>query len=182
MKNITSTLLVSTVLMAPALSWADSQRFVDYARVQTATPVYTTVEHRVPHQQCWRETVRVERPGRGHSSATSTLVGGVIGGAIGHAVGHGKDNKKIGAVVGSVLGMSIGKDIGQQKGRGHGRDNAYYDEVERCEMEYRIEHEERLSGYDVTYRYKGQHYTTFMQEHPGKRVKLAVSLNPMPDR
>lgn len=159
----------------------ERQHFEDYGRVEHVEPVYKYFEHRIPHETCWNDTVRVDRPRQSHhDSTTSTLVGGVIGGAIGHAVGHGKSNKKLGAVVGSVIGMSVGRDIGERKQEKHRHhDTPIYKEVERCDVRYTTKRDERLVGYDVTYKYKGERYTTFMQEHPGKRIRLAVSVQPV---
>ncbi len=183
--NLLLSTLLSISLALPMSAMAgphgDRQRFEDFGRVLNAQPVYKTYEHRVPHETCWNETVRVERNRHGHhNSSTSTLVGGVIGGAIGHAVGHGKSNKKLGAVVGSVIGMSVGRDIGERKHNKHRHHNdPIYKEVERCDVRYTTKRDERLIGYDVTYKYKGQRYTTFTQEHPGKRIRLAVSVRPV---
>lgn len=174
------TLSIALPLGAQAGPHGDRERFEDFGRVQHVEPVYKVFEHRVPHETCWKETVRVDRTRHGrHDSATSTLVGGVIGGAIGHAVGHGKSNKKLGAVVGSVIGMSVGRDIGEKNNKHRHNDTPYYEDVERCDVRYTTRTEERLMGYDVTYKYQGQRYTTFTKEHPGKRIRLAVSVRPL---
>ena len=175
MKKI-ATLSIITGLTFPMLVNADRDQFYDYARVLSSEPIYETFEHRIPQESCWIETVREERPKRGRSH-TPTIVGGIIGGAIGNAVGSGDKNKKIGAVVGSVLGMSIGSDISRK----HGRDNIdiQYRDVERCETHYNIQRESKLTGYDVTYKYRGNIYTTSMSNEPGKRIKVAVSVQPI---
>ncbi len=177
MKTFAKTMALMCLSASP-LAFADSHRFTDYAKVTRATPVYQTVEHRIPQESCWVETVRTERNHRHNDSATSTLVGGLIGGAIGHAVGRGKSNKKLGAVVGSVVGMSVGHDIGHKNHRTR-HQTVSYDDVERCEVSYRTEVEERLSGYDVTYLYRGESYKTHMKTHPGKRIKVAVNVRPV---
>lgn len=165
---------------------ADRAQFVDYAQVKEVRPVYRTVEHHIPQRSCWDESVRIERPysqPRQHNSATSTLVGGMIGGALGHAVGRGHDNKKIGTAVGAVLGMSIGNDIGHKNRPSTSREAPYghdvYEHVERCDVSYRKEIEEQLIGYDVTYKYRGETFSTRTRHHPGERIKLAISVNPL---
>lgn len=175
-----SRLVLTTILISAFSASAfagHNHRHMDYARVVAVNPVYQTVERRVPRQECWVETVREEMPVHTASSATGTIVGGIVGGAIGHAVGHGRSNKKLGAVVGTVLGMSVGNDIS----RGH-RDTGYtevsYRDVERCEVRHVIQTEERLLGYDVTYQYQNQRYTTRMDRHPGKRIRVAVNVSP----
>ncbi len=179
MNSLTSKALISVIAAAPLLANAEQHRFFDYAKVREVKPTYQSVAHRIPQEDCWVERVRTERHPRSNTSATSTLVGGVIGGAIGHAVGHGKDNKKIGAVVGSMLGLSIGRDIGRRQHRHGDYPEVFYDDVERCETSYRTETEERLTGYRVTYQYRGEVYTTHMDEHPGQRIKVAVSVRPV---
>lgn len=153
-------------------------RHAQYARVIAAEPVYRTVERRVSQQECWVETVREEIPVRTASSATGALVGGVVGGAIGHAVGHGSSNKKLGAVVGTVLGMSVGNDI-SRRNRPSGYTEVSYRDIERCEVRPVIQTERRLLGYDVTYQYRNQRYTTRMDQHPGKQIRVAVDVTPM---
>ena len=161
-----------------AMNAQAGERFYDQARVVSAEPTYEIFEHRVPREQCWVETVR-EEPRRAHRSATSTILGGVIGGAIGNAVGAGDENKKVGAVVGTLLGMSVGHDIERRRRHHEGYNQATYRDVEKCETRYDIEREEKLTGYDVTYKYRGQIYNTHMREHPGKRIKVAVSVEPV---
>lgn len=170
--------IITFVTLAMALSetvFAESHRFVDFAKVKNVTPIYKTYEHRIPEERCWMESVRHET--QAHTSRTGTIVGGIIGGAIGHAVGHGKRNKKIGAAIGTVLGASIGNDVSHNRAS-NGR-HVVYENIERCEVDYRIEVEERLSGYDVTYQYRGEIYSTFMPEHPGKRIKIHVNVSPI---
>lgn len=175
MKVITTALALISIIAAP-LSMAGASRHSDYAKVTHVNPVYQSVKHRVPEKHCWVETVRTERH-HPRSSATSTLIGGAIGGAIGHAVGHGKSNKKLGAVVGSVIGMSVGHDLGR---RDHGnRTRVTHKDVERCEVQYRTETQQQLHGYDVSYRYHGKTYTTFMKKRPGKKIKVAVNVRPV---
>lgn len=181
MKNslIISTLSIFAMsLSTVAFAAKPTSHREDYAQVKKVTPIYKTVEHRVPHRECWVETVRTEKPRR-HNSATGTLVGGVIGGAIGHAVGHGNSNKKVGAVVGTLLGMSVGNDISRQsRHNNNSHQQVSYNDVERCETTYRYETEEKLSGYRVSYRYHGQTYTTRTRKHPGDRIRIAVNIKP----
>jgi len=157
---------------------AKPNKHTDYATVVSADPVYRTIEHRVPRESCWTETVEVRDRQRHAKSTTPALIGGLIGGAIGHELGRGKDNKKIGAVVGSILGMSVGNDIRRNKHHNRG-DRIRFEEIERCEVSHTIETEEILQGYDVSYKYRGQHYETFMNEHPGRRIPVAVSVRPI---
>ena len=145
----------------------------EYAPVVDTNPIYITVESSYPQEICHTETVAERKAVR--PNTTDTLVGGIIGGAVGHAVGSGKDNKKIGAVVGSVLGMSIASDKANRR-----QHNApvVYRNIERCRTEQRVEREQVLKGYDVTYRYNGKDFTTFMKQPPGESIKLSITVNP----
>ncbi|UTA46492.1 glycine zipper 2TM domain-containing protein [Simiduia sp. 21SJ11W-1] len=146
----------------------------DFAKVVSATPIYEQVAYTRPSRECWVETVAYEREHGGKSkSATPMLLGAVIGGAIGHAVG--KNDRRSGTAIGAVLGGSIGNDMG--KSRRHS--SVEYRDEERCETRQVREYEERLMGYDVTYRYHGETYTTRMDHKPGKRLPVAVSVTPI---
>lgn len=173
--------IVLTTVLVSAFSanvLAGHERHMDYARVVAVEPVYRVVERRVPQRECWVETVREEMPVHTASSATGTIVGGIVGGAIGHAVGHGRSNKKLGTVVGAALGMSVGNDLSRRH-RHSGYTEVSYRDVERCEVRHVTHAEERLLGYDVTYQYQNQRYTTRMDRHPGKRIPVAVNVSPV---
>ncbi len=148
-----------------------------YAQVISAIPVYETVQRRFPSSHCWVETERIRRARIDHRTSPA-IVGGVIGGAIGHAIGHGHKNKRLGAAVGTVLGMAIGNDIKQHHRRSAPTKIEYRD-VERCERHDKISTFEQLVGYDVTYQYSGQRYTTHMREHPGDRIRVVVDVRPV---
>lgn len=175
--------LLGTVAIALSLvnakAFSGQERFIDVARVTNVTPVYRTVTRNVPERECWVEEVREEVPHRRHNSATSTIVGGIIGGAIGNAVGAGSENKKVGAVVGSLLGASVGNDIARHHRNHHRGSEVRYRDVERCEVRQRVESERKLIGYNVDYRYRGQHYTTQMDHDPGKEIRVAVDVSPV---
>lgn len=154
----------------------EQHKQTDFAKVTHVEPIYKTISHRVPERSCWLET-RYEPVYRGKKSYTPTILGTLIGGAIGNEVGHNKSNKRVGAVVGGVLGASLANDWSKANRRDSGHTRAVEEEV--CEVNERIEHEEKLVGYDVTYRYHGQQYTTRMDHHPGNRIKVAVSVRPV---
>lgn len=178
-------LLLMGLISAPAVAGHKSQhhnRHTDFAKVTEVEPIYKTITHRVPERSCWTETRYVPRHSGGHhyKSHTPTILGTLIGGAIGNELGHSSTNKKVGAVVGGVLGASVARDWQHSK---HHQDNHRHEEVaveeEVCEVKERVEYEERLVGYHVTYRYQGKTYHTRMDDHPGKRLKVAVKVTPV---
>ncbi len=150
-------------------------RHVDYAKVIDVDPIYKTIKHQVPQQSCWTETRY--QPVDDYRSHTPTILGTLIGGAIGNEVGHSKTNKKVGAVVGGVLGATIARDWSHKRQPHQSRSRAVNEEV--CETNYHTETEEKIVGYKVRYRYKGEHYRTRMDHHPGKRIKVAVQVSPI---
>ena len=155
----------------------DQKQHTDFAKVTQVEPIYKTISHRIPERSCWTET-RYVPVSQGNKSYTPTIIGTLIGGAIGNEVGHNKSNKRVGAVVGAALGASLANDWSRANNRHHsGQTRAVNEEV--CEVNERVEYEEKLVGYDVTYRYHGQHYTTRMNHHPGERIKVAVNVRPV---
>ena len=145
--------------------------FYDRARVTHVEPVYSTVRVSVPVQECYQQEVRSPRYHHGDKAA-STVVGGIIGGAIGHNVGN---HRKGSTIAGAIIGAAIGNELGRN--HGHRYDVVRYEDV--CETRYTYQEEERLDGYNVTYRYKGQRYTTFMRDRPGKFVRVNVHVSPV---
>ena len=153
-----------------------------YARVISATPIYETLERRSSEPYCTVESrpVVYETKQRGHGGNHAAL-GGLVGGAIGHslgkAVGHDRKSRRAGAVTGAVVGAIIGSEMGQQH-RHPRREIVRYADVEHCEIRDKISTYQQLVGYDVTYQYSGQRYSTRMQEHPGDRIRVVVDVRP----
>ena len=69
--------------------------------------------------------------------------------------------------------MPCGNDVNNNRSRG-----GYYTNERRCSTIEEYEIEERLVGYRVKYRYKGQTFTTRMDHDPGDEIRLRVSLQP----
>lgn len=144
----------------------------DEARVVRSEPLYETVSYPVPRRVCRDE--RVERGG--DYAVTRPVLGAVIGGAIGNAVGHHKENKRVGTVVGALLGAAIGHDISRRESD---RDGGYEDVRQVCHEERDYRQERRVTGYNVTYRYAGETYTTQMRRDPGARLRVRVNVTPV---
>ena len=151
-------------------------RGIAQAEVIRSVPQYETVRVEVPREVCSERDVPRRR---GEYSATGPVLGAVVGGAIGNAVGHGKTNKRVGAVVGALLGGAVGHDISR---RNQERDGGYgYETRRECSVESEYQEEDRLTGYEVTYRYAGETYTTFMDRDPGRRIRVRVAVTPVND-
>ncbi|TVZ37804.1 uncharacterized protein YcfJ [Alteromonadaceae bacterium 2753L.S.0a.02] len=195
MKRLSIYILSLVTLIAP-MSWAGNhagnhpgnhhnagrQNTIAFARVTSATPIYRIVETRTPVQNCWTERVREERPVYHQSrqnyqqAAAGTLVGGLVGSAIGHAIGQSNGHERTGTVIGAVVGASIGNNVGRHS---TGYTQVGYRDVERCEVQQRVHKDRVLEGYDVTYRYQGRTYHTRTRNHPGNRIKVALSVRPL---
>ncbi|BCD96937.1 glycine zipper 2TM domain-containing protein [Marinagarivorans cellulosilyticus] len=163
---------------------AEGASIIDTARVFSSVPVYTTIKEVEPRQECWVETIAQEHyipPEPARYNNAPVIVGGVIGGALGHAVGHGRSNKKLGAVVGSVLGAAVGHSVGNKpyQSRREGYTEVSYRDVERCKTVEQTSTRRVFEGYDVTYEYRGNVYTTRMASSPGKELQLAVQFTPI---
>jgi len=155
-------------------------------------PIVRHVRVRTPVRECWEETRyehyddydRRDRPRR--SEAGATIAGGIIGGVLGRQFGDGKGRDAM-TVVGTLVGAAIGNERAN-RAREYDRRYDYdrYDAYERqsypvtrCETRYRAEDEERIDGYRVTYRYRGQTYTTRTDYDPGDRIRVRVDVSPV---
>lgn len=161
----------------------------DYAKVISVDPVYESYQVNKPVEHCYDEQVRVRddhrydrRYGR-HDSKTPEIVGGIIGGAIGNRIGKkgGGKARDVATVVGAVLGGSIARDV-KHKNR-HQRERRYnrdrYETVQRCETRDSYTTRQELVGYDVSYKYRGNVFHSQLDQHPGDRIKVKVTVDPV---
>jgi uncharacterized protein YcfJ len=180
-KFIAPALLLALLNSAPSLAggYPPSGAFQDNAKVVASTPVYESINE--PRRECWEEEVRYEpryeRPNRRDSNAGSAIFGGLVGGVLGNSIGKG-DGRKAATAIGAVLGAVAGDNYADSR-RGDAR---YYQSSEpRVRVEQRCREidnwSRRLTGYDVTYRYQGQEYTTFMTRDPGNSVRVNVNVS-----
>jgi uncharacterized protein YcfJ len=164
-------ILVLSLLTATTLV-AHAETFIDTARVRDVQPQYDNVS--VPRQECttqWiHETHRVEAP-RNYGGA---IVGGLAGAVLGNQIGdgHGREAATaLGAVVGAFTGDRMAR-------RGHGdRYEQVPRQVQTCQTVNDVQ--QRLTGYQVTYDYRGQQYTALLPEHPGRSLQVRVSVDPV---
>ncbi|MCW8886444.1 MAG: hypothetical protein OQK12_14510 [Motiliproteus sp.] len=151
---------------------------IHYAKVVNVDPITETLTHRVPRETCWTEQVAYQEPGYRNNSYTPALIGGLIGAAVGNSLGkkHHKTNRTIKAVALGALGASIGRDMGR---RHHTASRVEYRDEQRCEVSYETSYEERIVGYDVRYRYRGETYNTKMDYDPGNKIRVRVNVRPV---
>ncbi|MEO8545658.1 MAG: glycine zipper 2TM domain-containing protein [Burkholderiaceae bacterium] len=165
-------LLVLPLLAITALS-AHADTYVDTARVRSVQPQYETVA--VPRQECssqWiNETQRVED----QRSYGGAVIGGVAGAVLGNQLGRGH-GREAATALGAVVGAFTGDRVAN-------RDRAErYEQVPRqvqtCQMVNDVQ--QRLTGYQVGYEYRGQQFVALMPQDPGRELQVRVSVEPLP--
>lgn len=145
----------------------------DYAQVLSAEPIVRYVTVTTPVRECWEDVEYYTADRRAPGEGASTLVGAIIGGVVGHQFGSGRGNDAA-TVAGTLIGAAIGNDAAR---RGH-TPMQYSRPVERCRTTMREHEEERIDGYNVVYRYKGQRYSTRMPYDPGREIRVRVDVRP----
>lgn len=160
MNKILMTALVVTLPFAASANRYNNH--VTYGQVIEAVPIYQNISIPEERQVCDRG--RNEQNQRRSNKTGGAILGGIIGGAIGNRFGkgHGRDAS-------TALGVVIGASIGSNKQNHKQRSSCY--------IETYYYNEERMVGYDVTYKYNNELYQTQMQTHPGNRVKLRVNVD-----
>ncbi len=149
----------------------------DYARVINVEPIVRYVTVTTPVRECWQENREYVVDRRPAGSAGSTLFGAIVGGVIGHQFGSGRGNDAATAA-GALIGAAVGNDSARRNAaRGYERE-VYSRPVERCQTNYTSREEERIDGYNVTYRYHGQKYATRMPYDPGDKLRIRVDVRP----
>jgi uncharacterized protein YcfJ len=166
---------LTPLAFVPTVGWASVQ--YDQARVIAVHPVVETVSYAAPREVCTEQQVPYTQPGP--ATATPTVLAAVVGGALGNALGHDSDNEKVGAVVGAVLGGAVGYDWSRRRAAVAGAHPVYYRTQQVCNVVQDVHVEERIAGYDVTYSYLGQTYTTRMGHDPGRTVRVRVQVDPV---
>jgi len=90
---------------------------------------------------------------------------------LGSQVGGGTGNKAATAV-GGIAGAVIGDRVANP-------DQPRTEQVERCREV--ADSREVLKGYDVTYRYQGQDFTTRLPYKPGSTLRVGVAVSVLGD-
>ncbi len=116
------------------------------------------------------------------------LLGGVLGGAIGHQFGGG-DGKRALTILGAITGASIAAgSVDNNRGNEYREDphDRYqngkakgHKQSRTCHTSYSTQQVEYVDGYLVTYRYQGREFQKRADEHPGRKVKVYVSVEPV---
>ena len=165
---------VTGVALAAPPPWSKSSHArgdYDYAPVTRVEPIVRQVRIETPRRECYDDVRYVESPAP--QVAGHTLLGGIIGGVIGHQIGHGH-GRDFATVAGAAIGAGVGYTNATRQYGAQTREEV----VQRCDVRYEREYEERIDGYRVTYEYNGREYTTRMPYDPGERIKVRVAVAP----
>lgn len=161
--------LIATALALAALPAAHAVEFEDTARVTRVQPRMEQISR--PREEC--RTEYVQTPVQPQRSPAGSIIGGIAGAVLGNQVGDG--NGRVAATAaGAIAGTVIGDRVANQNApQGRVQEQA----VRQCRM---VEaYETRTVGYDVTYDYRGQSYTSTMSYDPGQRLRVRVSVEPI---
>ncbi|MBX2883202.1 MAG: hypothetical protein KTR32_24835, partial [Granulosicoccus sp.] len=92
-------------------------------------------------------------------------------------------------VVGAIIGSAIANEKPHHNHRRHRRPDKHQSRparrhvqsrpVERCTTQVVTEYRQEISGYQVTYRYKGQTFTTRTDRDPGDRIPVRINIRPI---
>lgn len=175
-KTAGSVVLLAALMAAPAVQAgheSESYTSSTYADVVSSKPIYREVEISTPREECWKEKV-AHRDNPHWGVTAQTVTGGLIGGAIANKTVNGS-KRGAATALGALIGASIGANRAANQ-RDDAREYVTYEERCRTVQEHRTE--QRLDGYDVSYRYGGQIYHTRMPYDPGRRMRVQVSVSP----
>ena len=173
---------VTGAAVASPPSWSNSRHNrshydgYDYAPVTRVEPIVRQVRVEKPRRECWDDVRYVES--RPHISDLAvggrTLLGAAIGGVIGHQFGSGS-GRDAATVAGAMIGAGVGYDSAAKRSAAGAREEV----VQRCDVRYEHDYEERIDGYRVTYEYNGRELTTRMPYDPGEKIRVRVAVAPV---
>lgn len=164
---------LSTTALAKDFGGNDEPEY-DWARVVSVRPIVRIVQVSVPEEVCWNENVyhgSYDRTPDGWVVG-STVAGGIIGGAIGNRVGRG-NGRPFTTAAGAFLGGALGYSAARS------RPTMRVSSEEHCRTVNSYRSEERVDEYEVHYRYRGEIHETVLPYHPGNKIRVRVSVEPV---
>lgn len=159
-------ILPIALLAAAAALPAGAEDFDDVARVLSVAPRIEQVN--TPRQEC---TTVYQQYRRAPAGVAAPVVGGVAGAILGNQVGGG-NGRTAATAIGAITGAIVGDRVANEG------PETYERPVQRCRV---VDHwESRTTGYEVGWEYHGFRSTSVLPYDPGRRLRLRVSLSPMP--
>ncbi len=179
MRKMSIAMAIGSLACVPALA----ESFTEIVPVISTRPV--TQQLPVNHRQCWNETQHVyehtvTREDNGPMIGPGTVIGALVGGAIGHQMGSSSGGRDRGTAAGAIVGGLVGNQVDRQNAANDAPQVVTRDRpvtVEKCETVQEMR--DVLTGYDVRYRYGGRDFVTRMPYDPGRRVRVAVNIDPV---
>lgn len=170
-----ATMTAGLVLSGFSMAGHRAEVYYDYARVVRVNAIVETYNRPVSREVCHDEPVEYYQPRYTyHRDRTGpTIAGAVIGGALGNLVGKG-DGRKAATIAGALIGGTIAHK--NSRGGTYSEGGYYkrgYEEYCHQETDYRTQ--ERITGYEVTYRYNGRTFHDRLSYDPGNRVRVRVA-------
>lgn len=163
-------LLGLAALPGTAVAREEGPEFEDYARVMNVAPIVERVS--MPEQRCHTEYRQVTR--EEDRRVGGSILGGLTGAIVGNQIGRGN-----GRTAATAVGAITGAVVGDRIQNGQGRETVSEEPVQRCQV---VDHyQDRTTGYNVTYKYHGETYTTVMNHDPGNRLRVVVTVHPIDD-
>jgi len=180
---------VLPMLASPAAA-DHPQPIYDYARVLEVQPVVERVQIPETERLCRDETVARRVPE--YRSPAPVIVGAILGGVIGSELSRGHGHRYHGGyrrnyrhghggnrAAGTVAGVAIGSIIGSSLQYSAAPPRYYSERVNVCRDQTRYRDEERVVAWDVTWEFRGQVFHSRMDEPPGDRIRVRVSVRPV---
>ncbi|MFD1803173.1 glycine zipper 2TM domain-containing protein [Mixta tenebrionis] len=134
-----------------------------YAQVISATPIKETIKN--PRQECRNVTLTHRRPVQDENRIAGSVLGAVAGGVLGHQFGGGR-GKDVATVAGALAGGYAGNRV-----QGNLQDRDTWTTTEqRCKTVY--DKQDKMLGYDVTYKIGDRQGKIRMENDPGTRIPL----------
>ncbi len=135
----------------------------EYAQVLSAVPIRDVTKN--PRQECHDVSVVHRRPVQDENRLTGSILGAVAGGVLGHQFGGGH-----GRSLATVAGAVAGGYAGNQAQAGLQNRDTYTTTRQQCRTVY--DKQEKILGYDVTYKIGDQQGKVRMDQAPGQRIPL----------
>lgn len=160
-------------LMAATAMAAHAETYIDNARVRSVQPQYESVT--VPRQECSNQWVNEEHRVESRRGYDGAVIGGLAGAVLGNQVGKGH-GREAATALGAVLGAFTGDRV-NNRDRGGDRYEQVPRQVQTCQTVNDVQ--QRLTGYQVAYEYRGQQFTALLPQNPGNSLQVRVSVDPV---
>ena len=149
-----------------------------WADVLRVDPVYDDAVAGGPQQECYEEQV-LQEPAQANAPddgkrVGATVLGAIFGGIVGSRFGKG-DGRKAATAAGAVAGGVVGNNLASSNDAA--RVPPRYATQRRC-RQVEGAAQRHVVGYDVEYRYRGEVYSSRMNNDPGDRMRVKVTVTP----